>query len=386
MRSFVSQSVNKLRPSGIRRYFDIAATMDDVVTLGIGEPDFATPDHILDRGIESLRCKETGYTSNSGTLELREAIALYVKRLYELNYDPQNQILVTVGVSEAMWLSLKAILDPGDEVLVPEPCFVANPAAVEMAGGVPVMVETFAEDDFQVTGEMLEAAITPRTKAILINYPNNPTGAILSRERMLEIARVAEKYDLVVISDEIYERLVYGAEQVSFASLPGMYERTIVMSGVSKSFAMTGWRIGYVCAPRNVMEAIRKLHQYLIMSAPTMGQAAALQALVYGEADVKAMQAEYDRRRRVIVDGFNHLGLTCFEARGAFFAFPSIAASGMTDEEFCETLLHEERVAVIPGSAFGQSGTGFVRASYATSMDNIERALERLAQFMQRHG
>jgi aminotransferase len=271
-------------------------------------------------------------------------------------------------------------------VLVPEPCFVANPAAVEMAGGVPVMVETFAENDFQVTGEMLEATITPRTKAILINYPNNPTGAILSRERMLEIARVAEKYDLIVISDEIYERLVYDAEQICFASLPGMYERTIVMSGVSKSFAMTGWRIGYVTAPREVMEAIRKLHQYLIMSAPTTGQAAAVQALTYGDADVQAMQAEYNRRRRVIVDGFNQLGLTCFEPRGAFFAFPSIAASGMTDEDFCESLLHEEHVAVVPGSAFGQSGTGFVRASYATSMENIEKALAGVARFMRRHG
>jgi len=386
MRSFVSQSVTRLRPSGIRRYFDIAATMDDVVTLGIGEPDFPTPEHIVDRGIHSLRAKQTGYTSNSGIIELREAISQYVERLYGLCYDPHTQVLVTVGVSEAMWLALKSILDPGDEVLVPEPCFVANPAAVEMAGGVPVMIPTFARDDFQVTGEMLEAAITPRTKAILINYPNNPTGAILSRERMQDIARVAEKYDLVVISDEIYERLVYDAEHTCFAALTGMYERTIVMSGVSKSFAMTGWRIGYVTAPRELMDAIRKLHQYLIMSAPTMGQVAALEALRHGEDDVRAMQAEYDRRRRVIVDGFNDLGLTCFEPRGAFFAFPSIAASGMPDEEFCETLLREERVAVIPGSAFGCSGDGFIRASYATSMENIEKALERMGRFMRRHG
>jgi aminotransferase len=386
MRNFVSQSVSNLRPSGIRRYFDIAATMDDVVTLGIGEPDFPTPDHIVDQGIHSLRSKQTGYTSNSGTIELRQAISRYVERLYGLRYDPDNQVLVTVGVSEAMWLALKAILDPGDEVLVPEPCFVANPAAVEMAGGVPVMVETYADDDFQVTGAMLEAAITPRTKAILINYPNNPTGAILSRERMQDIARVAEKYDLVVVSDEIYERLVYDAEQICFATLPGMYERTIVMSGVSKSFAMTGWRIGYVTAPRELMEAIRKLHQYLIMSAPTMSQVAALEALLNGEDDVRAMQAEYDRRRRFIVDGFNDLGMTCFEPRGAFFAFPSIAATGMSDEGFCESLLREERVAVIPGSAFGCSGSGFVRASYATSMDNIEKALERVERFMRRHG
>jgi aminotransferase len=386
MRSFVSQSVSNLRPSGIRRYFDIAATMDDVVTLGIGEPDFATPEHIVDKGIHSLRSKQTGYTSNSGTIELRQAISRYVERLYGLHYDPDNQVLVTVGVSEAMWLALKAVLDPGDEVLVPEPCFVANPAAVEMAGGVPVMVETFADDEFQVTGAMLEAAITPRTKAILINYPNNPTGAILSRERMQDIARVAEKYDLVVISDEIYERLIYDAEHICFASLPGMYERTIVMSGVSKSFAMTGWRIGYVTAPRELMEAIRKLHQYLIMSAPTMGQVAALEALLNGDDDVRAMQTEYDRRRRFIVDGFNDLGMTCFEPRGAFFAFPSIGATGMSDEGFCETLLKEERVAVIPGSAFGCSGSGFVRASYATSMENIEKALERMERFMRRHG
>ncbi len=386
MRSFVSQSVSNLRPSGIRRYFDIAATMDDVVTLGIGEPDFPTPEHIVDKGIHSLRCKQTGYTSNSGTIELRQAISRYVERLYGLHYDPETQVLVTVGVSEAMWLALKAILDPGDEVLVPEPCFVANPAAVEMAGGVPIRVETFAEDEFQVTGETLETAITPRTKAILINYPNNPTGAILSRERMQDIARVAEKYDLVVISDEIYERLVYDAEHTCFASLPGMYERTIVMSGVSKSFAMTGWRIGYVTAPRELMDAIRKLHQYLIMSAPTIGQVAALEALLNGEDDVRAMQAEYDRRRRFIVDGFNDLGMACFEPRGAFFAFPSIAATGMSDEGFCESLLREERVAVIPGSAFGCSGSGFIRASYATSMENIEKALERMGRFMRRHG
>ncbi len=385
-RNFVSQSVQNLRPSGIRRYFDIAATMQDVVTLGIGEPDFVTPRHIVDKGIESLERGQTAYTSNSGTIELRRAIAAYIERLYGVDYNPDDQILVTVGVSEAMWLALKAILDPGDEVLVPEPCFVANAAAVEMAGGVAVPVDTFVEDNFQVTGAMLEAAITPRTKAILINYPNNPTGAILTRERMLEIAAVAERYDLVVLSDEIYERLVYGVEHTNFASLPGMYDRTILMSGMSKSFAMTGWRIGYVCAPPEIMDGIRKLHQYLIMSAPTVGQVAALEALTHGEPDVQTMHAEYDGRRRLIVDGFNSLGLTCFEPRGAFYAFPSIAASGMTDEQFCERLLHEERVAVVPGSAFGRCGDGFIRASYATSRENIEKALERMARFMRRHG
>lgn len=385
MRSFVSQSVKNLRPSGIRRYFDIAATMDDVVSLGIGEPDFATPSHIAARGIECLQGGQTKYTSNSGTLELRQAISAYIERLYGLHYDPLSQILVTVGVSEAMWLALKAILDPGDEVLVVEPCFVANAAAVEMAGGVPVLVDTFVEDEFQVTGANLEARVTSRTKAILISYPNNPTGAILTCEHMQEIAAVAERHDLIVISDEIYERLVYGVDHLNFATLPGMFERTILMSGMSKSFAMTGWRIGYVTAPMEIMEAMRKLHQYLIMSAPTMGQVAALEALAHGDHDVFAMRDEYNRRRRLIVDGFNQIGMACFEPRGAFYAFPNIAITGMSDTEFCERLLQEERVAVIPGSAFGRSGAGFVRASYATSYENIERALERMGHFVQRH-
>jgi aminotransferase len=385
-RTYVSQTVQNLRPSGIRKYFDIASTMQDVVTLGIGEPDFVTPRHIIDRGIESLNRGQTAYTSNSGLIELRRAISAYVERLYGVHYNPDDQVLVTVGVSEAMWLALRAILDPGDEVLVPEPCFVANAAAVEMAGGIPVHVDTFVEDGFQVTAERLEAAITPRTKAILINYPNNPTGAVLTREKMIEIAAVAERYDLIVLSDEIYERLVYGIEHTNFASLPGMYDRTILMSGMSKTFAMTGWRIGYVCAAPELMDAIRKLHQYLIMSAPTIGQVAALEALTQGEPDVREMRDEYDARRRLIVDGFNSLGLTCFEPRGAFYAFPSVAATGMDDETFCERLLYEDRVALIPGSAFGRSGNGFVRACYATSRDNIDRAFERLARFMKRHG
>jgi aminotransferase len=385
-RNYTSQAVQNLRPSGIRKYFDIAASMENVITLGIGEPDFVTPRHIVEKGIESLRFGQTAYTNNSGTLELRRAIAGYIGRLYSVEYSPEDQILVTVGVSEAMWLALKAILDPGDEVLVPEPCFVANAAAVEMAGGTPIRVDTFVEDNFQVTGQMLEAAITPRTKAILINYPNNPTGAILSRERLQEIADLAEKYDLIVLSDEIYVRLVYGVEHINFASLSGMYERTILMSGMSKTFAMTGWRIGYVCAPREIMEGIRKLHQYLIMSAPTVGQVAALEALLHGENDVREMTAEYDLRRQLIVGGFNELGLDCFEPRGAFYAFPSVAASGMNDETFCEQLLREEQVAMIPGSAFGRSGSGFVRASYATNREHIEIALERLTRFMRRHG
>ncbi|MFN8378271.1 MAG: aminotransferase class I/II-fold pyridoxal phosphate-dependent enzyme [Anaerolineae bacterium] len=386
MRSYVSKSVQAMRPSGIRRYFDIVATMQDVVSLGIGEPNFVTPEQIMQGGIDSMLRGETGYTSNSGTLALRRAISNHIEHLYGLEYDPEQEVLVTVGVSEALFIALKAILDPGDEVLVVEPCFVANPAAVEMAGGVAVMVETHVEDEFQVTGEALESKVTPRTKAILISYPNNPTGAVLTMEHMRQIADVAERHDLVVLTDEIYERLVYDWEHIAFAALPRMRERTIVMSGMSKAYAMTGWRIGYVTAPAPLMEAMRKLHQYLIMSAPTMGQAAAIEALESGEPAVAYMVGEYDRRRRMIVDGFNSLGLPCFEPRGAFYAFPSIAVTGMTDEQFCDALLHEERVAVIPGSAFGASGTGFVRASYATSDENIERALERMGRFMRNHG
>ncbi|MCA9882446.1 MAG: aminotransferase class I/II-fold pyridoxal phosphate-dependent enzyme [Anaerolineae bacterium] len=386
MRSFVSNSVSNMRPSGIRKYFDIVNQMEDVVTLGIGQPDFATPAHITNAGIASLRAGETGYTANSGTVELREAVSAHMRRLYNMSYDPLDQVLITVGVSEALYLVMKSILDPGDEVLVVEPCFVANAAAVEMAGGVPVSVDTSPEFDFQVTGADLEAKVTPRTKVILISYPNNPTGAILTREHMLQVAQFAEKYDLLVVSDEIYERLVYGVEHIHFAGLPGMEERTITLSGMSKSYAMTGWRIGYAVGPVEIIAAMKKLHQYLIMSAPTTGQVAAVQALLHGEEDVEQMRQHYDRRRRVLVDGFNRLGLTCFEPGGAFYTFPSIASTGLTDEEFCERLLMEERMAVIPGSAFGRSGTGFVRASYASSLDNIHRALERLERFLVRNG
>jgi aminotransferase len=386
MRNFLSKSASSLRPSGIRRYFDIAAAMEDVVTLGIGEPSFPTPLHIIEKGVESLYNGQTGYTNNSGTMEMRAAVSQYIERLYKVYYNPDDQILVTVGVSEALFLALKAVLDPGDEVLVVEPCFVANAAAVEMAGGVPISVDTFVEHNFQVTGTELETKITSKTKVILISYPNNPTGAVLSRERMMEIAAVAEKHDLLVISDEIYERLVYGVEHTCFAALPNMYERTILLSGMSKSFAMTGWRIGYASAAPEIMAAMRKLHQYLIMSAPTTGQIAAVEALLHGEEDVLDMRAQYDQRRRLIVNGFNEMGLKCFEPRGAFYAFPSIAVTGMSDGDFCENLLMEERVAVIPGSAFGRSGAGFVRASYTNSYANIEKALERMYRFMQRHG
>lgn len=385
MSRFLSRRARSLRPSGIRRYFDIAATMDDVVTLGIGEPDFATPQHIMEAGIDSLRAGQTGYTANAGMPELRAAIAARIENRYRLSYSPGSEVLVTVGVSEALFLAMKVILDPGDEVLVVEPCFVANAAVVEMADGVPVMTPTSAANGFQVTGSALEARITARTKAILMSYPNNPTGAVLQPAYMRQVADIAEKYDLVVVSDEIYERLVYGIDHINFATAPNMLERTIVLSGMSKSYAMTGWRIGYATAKQPLAEAMHTLHQYLIMSAPTMGQAAALEAIQHGEDDVEYMRRHYDRRRRLIVDGFNRLGLTCFEPRGAFYAFPNIHITGMDDETFCELLLREERLALIPGSVFGVSGRGFVRASYATSEAHICEALERLERFMVNH-
>lgn len=386
MRDFVSERVRSVPPSGIRRFFDIAATMDDVISLGIGEPDFVTPQPILQAGIHSLQQGETHYTSNSGILELRIALAAYLERLYGVSYDPNDNLLITVGVSEAMYLAMTATINPGDEVIIPEPCFVAYAPEVVFAGGTPVMVPTRVEEDFQVTGAVVEAAVTPRTRAILIGYPNNPTGAVMSRARLEEIAAVAARHDLLVISDEIYDRLVYGVEHVHFAALPGMRERTIVLGGLSKSHAMTGWRLGWAAAPRELLAAMRKVHQYTIMSAPTTAQHAAIEALTRGEEHVERMRAEYNRRRLLLVNGLNALGLTTFEPKGAFYAFPSIAASGMDENTFAEKLLQEERVAVVPGSAFGQSGAGFVRACYATAYEKLEEALERLHRFMARHG
>jgi len=303
-----------------------------------------------------------------------------------MRYDPETEVLVTVGVSEALYLALTAVLDAGDEVIVPQPCFVSYASGVSLVGGVPVSVPTYVHERFQVTAETLKAAITPRTKALLIGYPNNPTGAVLSRQRMTEIAALAEEHDLLVISDEIYDRLVYGVEHTCFSSLPGMRERTIVLQGLSKAYAMTGFRVGYALASPPLLDAMRKIHQYLIMSASTVGQRAALDAIVHAEGDVQDMVAEYDRRRKLIVGGLNEIGLTCFEPQGAFYAFPSVEVTGMDDETFAETLLQEERVAVVPGGAFGESGRGFVRCSYATAYEQIEQALERMARFMRRHG
>jgi aminotransferase len=386
MRDFVSRRIAAIPPSGIRRFFDIAATMEDVISLGIGEPDFSTPQPILHAGIQSLEDGETHYTSNSGILELRQAIATHLLGLYGVNYEARSEILVTVGVSEALYLALAAILDPGDEVIVPTPCFVAYQPEIVLAGGTPLPLPTHVEDAFQVAASEVDALITPRTKALLIGYPNNPTGAVMSRERILDLARVAEARDLLVISDEIYDRLVYGGHQhVCFAALPGMRDRTITLGGFSKAYAMTGWRIGYAAAPAPVLAEMRKIHQYTIMSAPTMAQIAALEALENGEPHVQAMLAEYDRRRRLIVGGLNSLGLPTFEPKGAFYAYPSIVASGLTDEHFAEALLNEERVAVVPGNAFG-GDSSFVRCSYATAYEKIEQALERIQRFMRRHG
>src|SRR4051812_14863105 len=356
--------------------------MKDVISLGIGEPDFVTPAPIIAAGVRSLEAGHTGYTSNSGILELRELLSAQLSRLYSVTYDPAEELLVTVGVSEALMLALMAVLEPGGEGIVPEPCFVAYQPTVIFAGGVPVPVPTYVSEDFQVTVGDLEKARTPRTRAILLGYTNNPTGAVLERSRLQEIAAWAAEKDLLVVSDEIYDRLTYSIEHTCVSSLPGMRERTIVLGGFSKSHAMTGWRIGYAAAPPEILAAMRKIHQYMIMSAPTTGQEAAIEALRSGEPFVEDMRAEYDRRRRLIVEGFNRLGLHCFEPRGAFYAFPSIKSSGLSDEEFSERLLMEEKVAVIPGSAFGQSGAGHVRASYATSLPNIEEALNRIERFL----
>jgi aminotransferase len=386
MRDFVARRIAAVPPSGIRRFFDIAATMDDVISLGIGEPDFVTPKEILDAGIRSLEKGETHYTSNSGILELRQAIAENLERLYGVSYEPRSEVLVTVGVSEALYLALTAVLDPGDEVIVPTPCFVAYQPEVIFAGGVPIPLRTALEDQFQARAPAVEALLTPRTKALLLGYPNNPTGAVMSRPNLQALADLAERHDLLVISDEIYDRLVYADHQhVCFASLPRMRERTITLGGFSKDYAMTGWRIGYAAAPAPLLAEMRKIHQYTIMSSPTTAQVAAVQAIQTGEEHVRSMVAEYDRRRRLIVAGLNELGLPTFEPRGAFYAFPAISATGMDDETFAEQLLQEERVAVVPGSAFGADGN-HVRCSYATAYERIEEALERIRRFMRRHG
>ena len=381
---FLSSKVNSLKASGIRKFFDIAATMDDVISLGIGEPDFTTPQPIIDAGIDALRRGETHYTSNHGILELRRAISDHLDQRYGAKYNPADEIIVTVGVSEALYLTFTTLLDPGDEVIIPTPCFVSYQAEVTLAGGVPVEIYTTMEDDFQPDPGMIERAITPKTKAILLGYPNNPTGAVAKKENLEAIAALAEKHNLLVISDEIYDRLVYNQEHICFPTLPGMQERTLLLGGFSKDYAMTGWRIGYVAGPVELINGLVRIHQYSVMSAPTVSQFGALAALQVGEPFVQEMRAEYDRRRRMIHQGLNDLGLPTFEPHGAFYVFPSIHNTGLHDQEFAERLLMEEKVAVVPGSAFGDAGMGFVRCSYATSYEQIEKALEKIGHFLKK--
>ena len=384
---YLSKRVAGLKPSGIRKFFDIAATMKDVISLGIGEPDFTTPEPILQAGIRSLQEGETHYTSNWGKIELRQAIADNLKKLYGVSYNPANEVIATVGVSEALYLTMVAILDPGDEVIIPTPCFVSYQAEVLLAGGVPVEIPAKLENNFQVDPDEIRAAITPRTKVIFVGYPSNPTGAVAERETLMQIATIAEQNDLLIISDEIYDRLVYGFEHVCVPALSeSIKRRTILLGGFSKDYAMTGWRIGYACGPADIIKGLVRIHQYTIMSAPTTAQDAALEALKSGSKYVDEMVTEYDRRRKLLVNGLNRLGLSTFEPRGAFYAFPNIRASGMDDETFAETLLKEEGVAVVPGNAFGPGGEGFVRACYATSYEKIEEALRRMERFMSRHG
>jgi aminotransferase len=383
---FLSPTVRDMPPSGIRRFFDMLNEMKDVISLTIGEPDFTTPEPITRAAIASLEAGETHYTANGGMLELRQLIADDLEARQSILYDPRTELVVTVGASEGLDASLRAVCSPGDEVIYHEPCFVAYAPCIELAGGTPVAVATTDATDFRLTADMVERAITPRTKALFLGYPNNPTGAVLDRSGLDSIAEVVARHDLLVITDEIYERLVYGGHQhVAFPALPGMRERTVYIGGFSKSFAMTGWRIGYVAAPAALMAGIAKVHQYGIMCAPTAAQHAAIEALRSGEPFVAAMHAEYDRRRQLMTRRLNEMGLQCFEPRGAFYCFPHVTdATGLDDEQFAQELLREEHVAVVPGSAFGPSGAGHVRACYATAYEQIEEAMDRMQRFVER--
>ncbi|OLB37575.1 MAG: aromatic amino acid aminotransferase [Ktedonobacter sp. 13_1_20CM_4_53_11] len=384
-REVLSQRVRQVKPSGIRKFFDIINTMPDVISLGVGEPDFVTPGHIRQAGIRSIELGHTRYTSNYGMLELREELAAMLHRRYGLTYDPKSELLVTVGVSEGVDLAMRTIIDPGDEVISPDPGYVAYEADVIFAGGVPVTVPTYAKYEFAVRASEIAPAITPRTKMILIGNPNNPTGAVIPQAELEGIAKLAIEHDLIVAIDEVYSRLVYDHEHRSIASLPGMRERTILLDGFSKAYAMTGWRIGYVAAPAPILEAMLKIHQYAIMCAGTAPQEAALEALRHGEDDILMMHEAYARRRRMFVDGLNRIGLPCCEPRGAFYAFPYIGDLGLTDEEFAEKLLFEEHVAVVPGSAFGTAGAGYVRCAYCSAFDQLEEALVRMERFLKKY-
>lgn len=378
----ISPTVKSIPPSGIRRFFDIAAEMKGVISLGVGEPDFITPWHIRESCIYGLNRGQTAYTSNAGLLELREEICKSLYNDYQVTYAPRDQVLVTVGVSEGLDLALRALLSPGDEVLVPEPCYVSYKSCVTLAGGTPITVPTRMDNDFRITAAQLETFVTPRTKVLLIGYPNNPTGAVMSREDLLEIALFAKKHDLIVISDEIYAKLTYEGVHTCFSSLPDMMDRTIVLNGFSKAYAMTGWRIGYAASNPDFIAAMTKIHQYTMLCTPITAQIAAIEALKHGEKNAAQMTAEYNQRRRLILNGFRQMGLDCFEPKGAFYLFPCIKQTGLRSLEFAEQLLQAEKVALVPGDAFGESGEGFVRCSYATSTANINEALLRIGRFV----
>ncbi|CAI6046118.1 putative N-acetyl-LL-diaminopimelate aminotransferase [Cohnella sp. JJ-181] len=384
MKQYLSAGARAIPPSGIRRFFDLVSASKDssIISLGVGEPDFVTPWHIRDAAVYSLEKGKTQYTSNAGMLELREAIAEYLSKQFQVNYEPENEVLVTVGGSEAIDLAIRALVEPGDEVLIPEPSYVPYSPITALGGGVPVGIETFAKDGFRLTEESLRAMITPRSKLLILSYPSNPTGAIMSYEDLLPIAKVVEEHDLIVVSDEIYAELTYGSKHVSFATLPGMKDRTILVSGFSKAFAMTGWRMGYACGHPDLIGAMLKIHQYTVMCAPIMGQVAALEALNNGMEEMYRMVESYNQRRRLVVQGFRDIGLQCHEPQGAFYVFPSIESTGLSSEEFSMRLVQEAKVAAVPGHVFGKGGEGFLRCSYASSVAQLSEALDRIDQFV----
>ncbi|MDD2251774.1 MAG: aminotransferase class I/II-fold pyridoxal phosphate-dependent enzyme [Dehalococcoidales bacterium] len=381
----IARRVGDIAPSGIRKFFDLLASMDGVISLGIGEPDYPTPYHIREAAISSIENGYTMYTPNSGIPELRQELSKHLKNTYNLDYA-DSQILITVGVSEAMDLAARALVNPGDEVLIPDPCYVSYSPCVVLAGGVPVMIPTCEEERFEISAEKIEPLITEKTKALLIGYPANPTGTIMPREKLEEIVKLANQHGLIIISDEIYSRLVYDCEHTCIATLPGAYENTVFLGGFSKAYAMTGWRIGYAVGPASIIAAMTKIHQYTIMSVPTMSQVAAVEALRNGETSAAEMVADYNRRRLVMVKGLCDIGLSCFKPQGAFYAFPSIKNTGMTSEDFAHNLLMEEKVAVVPGNAFGRCGEGYVRCCYATSLKELYEALERMERFLKKRG
>ena len=382
MRDPLSKKVIDIKPSGIRKFFDVVSEMPDAISLGVGEPDFDTPWHIRDEGIYALEKGKTFYTSNAGLMELREEICNYYTRKFQATYDPVHECVITVGGSEGIDIALRAMLDPGDEVIIPEPCYVSYVPCVELADGVPVIIQLKAENEFRLTAEELEAAITDKTKIVILPFPNNPTGAIMTRADLEKIAEVIRKHDLYVMSDEIYAELTYGQKHVSIASLPDMHDRTIVINGFSKAYAMTGWRLGYALAPRIICEQMTKIHQFAIMCAPTNSQYAAVDAVRYGDKDIEKMVRAYDQRRQFLIDALRGMGLECFEPFGAFYVFPCIKKYGMKSEEFAEKLLYQEKVAVVPGTAFGDCGEGYLRISYAYSIEELKEALGRIKHFI----